>query len=134
MGASHAIADPIWEAPEIAPGVALSTRVQLRLNDYGNEAALQLGQLTMGLVQMRLDVLGRDARFNLGGGDPESFRLHLDSHVVVNQSTARVQSRIDLSVAGYGLALELPEFDMSTESVNGERAVAVRIPIFEGDF
>ena len=33
----------------------------------------------------------------------------------------------------YGL-LELPEFDMRTESVSGERAVAFSIPLLEGVF
>jgi hypothetical protein len=114
--------------------VKLSKRIQLNLNDFGNDVGLELGELTMGLVEMRFDIQKRDARFHLGGGNAESFRLRLDSHVVVRKTQARVQARLDLAVAGYGFAVELPEFNMSAESVSGRRAVALSIPFFEGSF
>ena len=134
LASANARADRLFEAPKLAPAPKLSKRIQLNLNDYGNDIGLELGQLTLGLVQMRFDIEQRDARFHVGGGNAESFQLRLDSHVMVRKSQARVQARIDLAVAGYGFALELPEFDMSTESVSGERAVAFSIPFLEGSF
>tara|TARA_R110002096_G_scaffold433887_3_gene653803 strand:- start:5494 stop:5934 length:441 start_codon:yes stop_codon:yes gene_type:complete len=134
FASTNAQADKLVKAPEIGPRVKLSKRIQRNLGELGNNVGLELGELTMGLVEMRFDIQKRDARFHLGGGNAKSFRLRLDSHVVVRKSQARVQARLDLAVAGYGFAVELPEFDMSTESITGQRAIALSIPFLEGAF
>ncbi len=131
---ANAQADRLLEAPAIGPRVGLSKRIQLNLNEYGNDFGLELGELTLGLVQMRFDIEKRDARLHLGGGNADSFQLQIDSYVMVRRSQARVQARLDLAVAGHGFALELPDFDLSTASVSGERAVAFSIPFLEGSF
>ncbi|MCP4445075.1 MAG: hypothetical protein GY811_06985, partial [Myxococcales bacterium] len=127
-------ADPLVESPKLGPRLKLSHIVRSNVNDYANDFGTHLGQLTIGLLEMRCDIKNRDARFHLGGGDPDAFRLRLDSYISVNRNQARVQARLDLAVAGYGFALKIPDFNVSTENVSGDRAVALSIPFLEGDF
>ncbi len=118
----------------VSKGRSLSLRVKANLNDYSDEFTLSLRKMTSGLVAMKFDFVGQSARLGLGGGDPNAFRLRLESDVLVTGSQARVQSRLDLAVAGYRLAIDVPVFDVKTESVAGARAVELRLPVFEGRF
>lgn len=130
----EARSDRLTDSPEVGPRVKLSKIVKQNLNEYGNEFGLEIGELTLGLMEMQFDLESKNGHFHLGGGDPDAFRLRIDSHVAYQRKAARVQARLDLSVAGYGFALDLPEFDMKTESVVGQRAVAFSIPFLEGSF
>lgn len=127
-------ADRITEADEIGPKLKLSTRIKQNLNDYSNEIGSGLSELTLGLLDMHFDLHEKRAKLHLGGGDPDAFRLRIASDVLMAGGNARVQARIDLAVAGHRLAFEVPEFDMNTASVSGERAIQLSLPLLEGDF
>lgn len=150
VGAADATADPLpaeeastlefsapqhmLEQPTIAPKLKLSAAVKANLNQYSNQAALQLGEMTMGMLDMRFDLQNKRARVNFGGGDPESFRLHIDSDVLIGKGRARIQARVDLAIAGIQWKIEMPDVDLDTESVSGERAVMLTLPVVEGKF
>ena len=125
---------PMFETPTIAPRLKLSVQVKANLNQYSNQAALELGEMTMGMLDMRFDLQNKRARVNLGGGDPESFRLHIDSDVLIGKGRARIQARVDLAIAGIQWEIEIPDVDLDTESVSGERAVMLTLPVVEGKF
>jgi hypothetical protein len=129
-----ASADRLLEKPTIGPRLKLSAKVKANFNDYSNDAAFQLNELTMGLLDMRFDLQSKRARLNLGGGDPEVLRLRVDSNVLIGKGRARIQARLDLAIAGHRWAVEVPEFDLDTESVAGERAVMLSLPLVEGKF
>ncbi len=126
---NHLLAKPL-----IAPRLKLSAAVKANLNQYSNEAAFQLGEMTMGMLDMRFDLQKKRARVNFGGGDPESFRLHIDSDVIIGKGRARVQARVDLAIAGIRWQVEVPDVDLDTENVSGERAVMLTLPLIEGAF
>ncbi len=134
VAASPAHADDLLEQPKVPRKLKLSDRIRSNLNDFSNEFALRLELMTAGLVDMRFDLKAKTARMHLGGGDPEAFRLYIDSNMIVSGGHMRVNSRIDLAVAGYRLAFEVPEFNVDTESVQGDRAVQLTLPVFEGAF
>jgi hypothetical protein len=122
------------ERPTLAPRLKLSVAIKANLNQYSNLAAMQLGDLTMGMLDMPFDLQNKRARVNLGGGDPGSFRLHVDSDVLIGKGRARIQAHVDLAIAGYRWEIEVPDVDLDTENVSGERAVMLTLPFVEGKF
>lgn len=122
------------ESPTIGPRLKLSVAVKANLNQYSNLVAMELGEMTMGLLDMRFDLQNKRGRLNFGGGDPESFRLHVDSDVLIGKGKARIQARVDLAIAGIRWEIEIPDVDLDTESVSGERAVMLTLPVVEGKF
>lgn len=129
-----ASADRLFESPTLGPRLKLSARVKANLNQYSNEAAFQLSEMTLGMLDMRFDLKRKGAHLNLGGGDPESFRLRIDSNVLIGKGRARIQARLDLAIAGHRWAVEVPDLDLDTENVSGERAVMLSLPLIEGKF
>ena len=132
--ALQAGADRLVESPTIGPRLRLSATIRANLNQYSNEAAFQLSELTLGMLDLRFDLHSQRARLNLGGGDPESFRLRIDSDVLIGQGRARIMARFDLAIAGHRWQMEIPDLDLDTESVSGERAIMLSLPLLEGKF
>ncbi len=122
------------EKPTLAPKLKLSVAVKANLNQYSNQAAMQLGQMTMGILDMRFDLQNKRARVHFGGGNADSFRLHMDSNVLIGKGRARIQARVDLAIAGIRWQIDVPDVDLDTESVSGERAVMLTLPFVEGNF
>ncbi len=120
--------------PEIGPRLKLSVAIKTNLNQYSNLAAFQLGEMTLGMVDMRFDLQKKRGRVNLGGGDPNVFRLHIDSNVILGKGRARVQAKVDLAIAGMRWQVDIPDVDLDSESVSGERAVTLTLPLIEGNF
>ena len=124
----------VFEKPVLGPRLKLSVAIKANLNQYSNQVAMELGDMTMGLLDMRFDLQNKRARVNFGGGDPESFRLHVDSDVLIGKGRARIQAKVDLAIAGIRWEIEVPDVDLDTESVSGERAVMLTLPFVEGNF
>lgn len=134
LSSVHAFADKLTEIPEVVPKLQLSIVVQENVSDYSNMAAIQVSDLTLGLVDMRFDVEKKWARFRLGGGQSEYFRLKLNSDIQFQKGKARLATRVELGMAGHQWQIEVPELDLDTESVSGERAVTLSLPLLEGQF
>lgn len=134
LASAEASADRITDKPTVRPRFKLATAIEANLNQYSNEAAVRLSELTLGVFDMRFDLKSRRARLNFGGGDPETFRLHIDSDVLIGKGRARLQARLDLAIAGHQWVIEVPELDLDTENVLGQRAVMLSLPLVEGSF
>ena len=87
-------------SPTFGPRLKLSAAVKANVNQYTNQAAFELGEMTMGILDMRFDLQTKRGRVNFGGGDPGLFRLHIDSDVLIGKGKARVQAKVDLAIAG----------------------------------
>jgi hypothetical protein len=133
-GPMPARADRLTELPAIGPAPSLKKRITLNLNDYSNELGAQFERLSAGLLRLHFDIKRRHARIGLGGGDPDAFRLRLDSDVQMGDGKARIQARLDLAVAGHHFNLDVPALDMAATSVGGRRALQLNLPVLQGSF
>lgn len=134
LAAQTAGADGLLDAPVLMPKVRLSERIKANINALSNDVGNELNKLTLGVVDMHFDLHSKQGRLNLRLGDPGLLRLHIDSDVIMRGGTARVQTRIDLMVSGASIHLEVPDFDLSTESIGGERIVQLNLPLLETSF
>jgi hypothetical protein len=132
--AAPAAADSLTEIPARPRLTPLSRRVTDNLTLLSEELNTHLSTLSLELVDMRFDFTRRTARLKLDLGDHEQFGLRIDSDIRFRAGYARVNARIDLTLVGTALSLELPEFDMVPQSYLGQRWVEVRLPLFERTF
>jgi hypothetical protein len=128
------LADRLW--PEVPAGhdVSVEDRIADRVGAFGNALGGHLSLLSRDLVGLRVDGRGQRARVLLGGGSPHFLELKLDGDVHFTDGLAKVKARLDLGIAGHALHVELPEFDMSPESLAGNTYVELRLPLFRRSF
>ena len=100
---------------------------------WSNEIGTGVGAMTFDLVELSFDVRKGVTRLSIGGGS-DDLALRIDSDIRMLNGWARVKAHCDLSFAGSKLSFDLPEFDVTSHTIYGERAVVVRVPIFEGKF
>lgn len=134
LAPASAAADRLLEAPTIARRPGMGARLLEGMTLLGDELDLHLSTLTGDMVRLKFDFARKQGKFKVGGGDRELLLFKVDGDVEVHGSIARVRSRIDLGLGGEALHLELPEFELATQTVAGERAVELRLPVFEGRF
>jgi hypothetical protein len=115
-------------------GPSLSQRMRANLSEISTELVNNLGELALGLLDTKIDILGKRASVGLGGGDPEAFRLRIDSDVLFKGKRARINARVDVAVAGKRFEFDLPEFDMSSSKVAGQQAIQVSLPLLQTRF
>jgi hypothetical protein len=114
-------------------GPSMSQMIADRLTELGAQMDGHLGALSLDRVAFRVDGRARKAHLRLGKGDGETF-LRFDSDMHFRSGLARVQAKVELSVKGRKLLLELPEFQVVPRSYDGDRYLEVRIPIIQGTF
>ena len=129
LGSSTAAADPWVDDVQPVESVSLSHQLKEKMTIFSDEVGLRLSEVTVNLMDLRYDAFTNQAKFHLGGGDPERFALRLDSDVQFSGGSARVQSRLQLGVAGHSLDVEVPDFEVVPRSEKGERFVEVRVPL-----
>jgi hypothetical protein len=100
---------------------------------WTSEIGQAVGDLTFDLVELSFDVRKGVTRLSLGGGG-DDFTLRIDGDIRMQNGWARVRAHCDLRLAGSRLRFALPDFDVTSHTIYGERAVVVRVPIFEGKF
>lgn len=131
MTASNDDDVPVDDLEPLRP--KLSEQVADAVTELGGEIDAHLGALSAGTLSLRLD--GRARRVHVGFDvEGESMGLRFRSDVVMRGGVARVQTRIDLSVIGRDLHLELPDLEVVPRSFAGERYVEVRLPLLSGSF
>lgn len=123
----------LLDRPAVPKKKSLSAQVKRNLTLLGDELGLHVSALTADLVRFRFDFARKFGQFRIGGGT-DSFLFRVDGDVEVHGSVARVRSRLDLGLGGERVTLDLPEVDLATQSVAGERAYELRLPVFEGRF
>ena len=93
-----------------------------------------LDALSKETLTLRFDGRRRRAYVRLGGGETQYLTFRLASDVHFTDGLARISTRVDLSIAGRALHLELPEVEMTPTEYRGERGVVVRLPLLRRTF
>jgi len=137
LAAGPAFADDYASMEEVGAVTPLRPKVSEQIADsfteLGDEIDAHLGILSAGVVSLRLD--GRTRQAHVGfdlEGERMTLRFHSDVHL--RGGVARVDARIDLSLVGRHLHLELPDFEVVPRSFAGERYVELRLPLLTGSF
>jgi hypothetical protein len=100
---------------------------------WSSEIGDSVGDLTFELVQLDFDVRKGVTRLAIGGGT-DDLALRIDSDIRMLDGWARVQARVDLRLAGNRLSFDLPDVDLTSHTIYGERAVVVKVPLLQGKF
>jgi hypothetical protein len=127
-------ADKLTEVPDPGPTLSLKTRLTKNFTLLSNEMGLHLKNLSGELIDMKFDIGGRRAKINLGGGDDERLKLRVNSNVVMRGKIARVSAKVDLGLFGDRFQLELPDFEIVPQTLDGRSWVEFRVPLIEGTF
>lgn len=126
--------DRLWPRAPEAHHLTLSEQITDQLTELGNFMGEHMNVLSHDMLSMTFDGRRRRAFFRIGGGDARYLELTLASDVQFFDGRASINTRIDLSIAGRQLQLELPEMEMVPASYRGERGVEVRVPLFRRTF
>jgi hypothetical protein len=126
--------DRLW--PRVPEGnhLKLSEQITQQLTELGNTLGEHVNVLSYDMLSMTFDGRRRRAHFSVGGGDARYLEFKFASDVHFIEGRARINARVDLSIAGNKFELELPEMEMVPASYRGERGVEVRVPIFKRNF
>jgi hypothetical protein len=111
-----------------------SQQIADRLTWLGEEMDEHFGKLSFDRVAIRVDGRARRAKIRLGKGDGGMLSMRIDSDIKFANGLARVNARIDLSINGHRVSLDLPKVELVPSSYQGERYLEVRIPLIEGSF
>jgi hypothetical protein len=132
--ATRSRADRLTDPPDTGPTITLEQRLTRNFTLLSNEMGLHLRNLSGEVIDMKFDLGGRRAKINLGGGDGGHLRLRLHSSVIMHGKIARIATKVDLALFGKPLQLELPEFEIVPQTLDGRSWVELRVPIVEGRF
>jgi hypothetical protein len=126
--------DRLW--PRVPDGghLTLSQQITERLTLLGNTLGEHLDALSKETLTLRFDGRRRRAHVRFGGGEAQYLTFRLASDVHFTEGLARFSTRVDLSIAGRALHLELPEVEMTPTEYRGERGVVVRLPLLRRAF
>jgi len=126
--------DRLW--PRVPEGrhLKLSDQITDQLTVLGNTLGYHLDVLSRETLSLRFDGRRRRAYVRFGGGEGQYLTFRLASDVHFTDGLARVSTRIDLSIAGRALRLDLPEVEMTPTEYRGDRGVVVRLPLFRRNF
>jgi hypothetical protein len=113
---------------------SLGEQVARSIAELGNTLGMHAALLSHEMLAMKFDGQRRRAFIALGGGDDRflAFKLANDVHFV--DGLARINTKIDLTIRGRKIQVELPEWEMVPASYRGDRGVEVRVPIFRRRF
>ncbi|MBA3541557.1 MAG: hypothetical protein H0T79_18230 [Deltaproteobacteria bacterium] len=130
-GDSMSLLDQAWPRVPDHRGPSLAQRLTDTFSDLGNELGRHMHTLSGDRISMRFDGRQRRASFRVATGDPRYFTFVVATDIQFTGALARVRTRIDFSVHGRKLKLELPDFEMMPQSYQGDRIVVLLVPFFE---
>ena len=130
----YSLYDRLW--PRVPEGrhLKLSQQITDQLTLLGNTLGSHLDALSKETLTLRFDGRRRRAYVRLGAGEEQYLTFRLASDIHFTQGLARITTRVDLSIAGRALRLDLPEVEMTPTEYRGERGVVVRLPLFRRNF
>ena len=123
-----------WPAVPEGHGLSLEDQITERLTQLGNELGRHLDLLSQDMFQLTVDCRHRRAHVRLGGGDAASLAVRLYGDIQFDDVNARVHARLDLSLRGHAVHLELPRFEMSPAEYRGDYGMELRLPLFVRSF
>ena len=124
----------LWPEMPNSTRLTLSQQITDQLTELGNTIGGHMNVLSNEMLSMTFDGRRRRAFVRLGGGDSRYLEFKLASDVQFAEGKAKINTRIDLAIAGHAMELELPEMEMVPASYRGERGVEVRLPLFKRSF
>jgi hypothetical protein len=130
----YALYERLWPGVPDGRHLTLSQQITERLTLLGNTLGHHLDVLSKETLTLRFDGRRRRAYVRLGAGETQYLTFRLASDVHFTEGLARISTRVDLSIAGRALHLELPEVEMTPTEYRGERGVVVRLPLFRRSF
>ena len=113
---------------------SFSEQIADRLTWLGQEMNSHLGALSMEHMNIRFDGRERRAKIGLGKGDGELLSMRIAGDVKFERGLARVATKINLTLNGTKLQLQLPDFEVVPRNLAGENYLEIRIPLIEGTF
>lgn len=130
----HQLYDRLF--PRVPDGrhLTLSQQITDQLTLLGNTIGQHVDVLSHETIGLRFDGRRRRAYVRLGAGSERYLNFAFASNIHFTQGMARIDARIQLSVAGRAYALRLPEVEMVPASYRGERGVEIRVPLFKRSF
>lgn len=130
----HQLYDRLF--PRVPDGrhLTLSQQITDQLTLLGNTIGQHVDVLSHDTIGLRFDGRRRRAFVRLGAGSVRYLTFSLASNIHFTQGMARIDTRINLSVAGRAYAFKLPEVEMVPASYRGERGVEIRVPLFKRTF
>lgn len=127
-------ADVILAQPSLRPfRLSYGEMIAQGFTAFGDELGTHMKALSGDLIRFKLDGHGRRAFLRVGHRGRQSG-LELDSNVHFRHGVARVDARLALKVDGRLLSIKLPDFELATQSLGGERFLEIRLPLVEGTF
>ena len=126
--------DRLWPRVPQGNNLTLSQQITEQLTLLGNTLGYHLDVLSKETLTLRFDGRRRRAHVGLRAGEAQYLTLQLASDVHFTDGLARITTRVDLTVAGRALHLELPEVEMTPTEYHGERGVVVRLPLLRRSF
>jgi hypothetical protein len=123
-----------WPSVPLEHGLKLEDKMVDRLSEIGSRVGDHLDAMSHDCIGLSFDARRGHARLRFGGGDTHFLSLHIDSNWHFIDGKARVQARLQLGLAGHMLDLQLPDFDVRTDSYHGAQMVDVNVPLFERKF
>jgi len=126
--------DRLWPKVPTGPQLKLSDQITDQLTELGNTLGQTMNELSYDTFAMTFDGRKRRAHIRFGGGDARFLEFRLASDVQFFDGRAQINAKIDLTIAGNKMELELPEMEMVPANYRGERGVEVRLPIFKRRF
>jgi hypothetical protein len=111
-----------------------SQQIEDRLTALGEEIDTHCGKLSFDRVAISVDGRGHRAKVRLGKGGGGMLSMRIDGDVKFEHGLAEVDAKIDLSINGYQMQLDLPRFDLVPTSYQGEKYLEVRLPLISGTF
>lgn len=132
--AGAARAEPLAEPSEPPKGESMKKRLEKNVDHLADQLGFHLSRLSFDVLEMSFDMKKKRAKVKLDAGDDDNLGVGLDSDVKFKGDYARVQARLDLSLGGHSVSLDLPEFQVAPSKVKGEAGVEVRLPLVRGRF
>ena len=126
--------DRLWPRAPQSGRLSMSQQLTDYFTELGNTIGSHVDVLSMDMIGMRFDGRRRKAFVRVGMGDEQYLTLRIASDVQFTAGGAHINTRVDLTVAGRGLHLELPEVEMVPTEYHGDRGVQVRLPLFKRTF
>jgi len=117
-----------------AHGRSFSQQVADQLTALGAEFDRHLATLSRSTLGLRIDGRRRRARVHVVAGDHATFGLTVDGDIQFRAGAAEVAARLDLTLGGRQLSLDVPRLDLVPRSWDGERYLEVRLPLLRGTF
>ena len=112
----------------------LSVQIIDEVTELGNLIGSSMNELSDDAIGLTFDGRRRRAKLRLGTGEGQYLRFRLDSDWHFAQGKARIVAKLQLGIGEHHWNIELPDMEMAPTSVQGQRGVEIRSPLFEKKF